>query len=157
MPLRVPPRPLIARRDWLLLLVAEARTSDGLDPVRIQKGLFLLAQEGDLLEGERYGFKAYNYGPMSVDVYRDLDVLLDTRHCRALPVPGYAWVRYRSTDRGGVRAAKVKRQVAEQSPTTLARLGDIEQILASKNFGDLLTHVYERYPRYASRSVFRNR
>ena len=55
----------MTRRDWLLLLVARHADARGLEPVRVQKALFLHAREGGVPARERYWFVPYNYGPMS--------------------------------------------------------------------------------------------
>ncbi|MGH7490032.1 MAG: hypothetical protein ACREMY_31160, partial [bacterium] len=51
--------------DWLLLLLALKDAERPLDPVRLQKGLFLLAEEGGLSGAESYRFEPYDYGPFS--------------------------------------------------------------------------------------------
>lgn len=52
------------RSDWLLLLLdraaLEASGPDELDPVRIQKGMFLLSERGSARG--LYNFRAYDWG-----------------------------------------------------------------------------------------------
>ncbi len=59
-----------------MLLIAHEASPRGLEPVRVQKALFLLAREGDIPRDEQYRFVPYNYGPMSVGVYRDVAALV---------------------------------------------------------------------------------
>ena len=66
------------RRDWLLLLVG-LRTEGpdaALDPVRSQKGMFLLRQRGILDDTESYEFTPYHYGPYSFELRSDLEALV---------------------------------------------------------------------------------
>jgi hypothetical protein len=51
-----PPGRDMRPRDWLLLLLALRQAEEPLDPVRLQKGMFLLAQEGGLPPSDRYEF-----------------------------------------------------------------------------------------------------
>jgi hypothetical protein len=38
--------------------------------------MFLFAEETDVPAGEKYSFQPYNFGPMSSDIYTDLDELV---------------------------------------------------------------------------------
>jgi hypothetical protein len=52
---------MVERADWLILLLGfkgEAENPE-LDPIRIQKGMFLLAHEAGLPNGERYDFSPH--------------------------------------------------------------------------------------------------
>ena len=139
-------------RDWLLLLIALDGAPAGLDPVRLQKGMFLLAQEGELPAGERYAFRPYNYGPMSPRLYRDLDGLVRRGLVERRPVPGYSWSRFAATERGAQRVAALR---ASADARVVARLAAIKRTVVALSFADLLAMVYDRYPAYATRSVFR--
>ena len=144
----------MTRRDWLLLLVGLHPPPGGLEPVRVQKALFLLAREGGIPPRERYWFVPYNYGPMSPRVYRDVDALARAGLVERLPVPGYAWGRVRATERGRERAAQLAR---EADPRALRRLREIREDVVALSFAALLESVYDRYPTFAQRSVFRRR
>ena len=140
-------------RDRLLLLVALDGAPRGLDPVRLQKGMFLDAQESDAQEGEKYTFVPYNYGPMSAQIYSDLDDLLAEGLVEGVPVEGQSWSRYVATKKGLDVGQELldrdsSRDVGEQ-------LYKIKKEVASKTFKALLEDVYERYPDFASKSVFR--
>jgi hypothetical protein len=144
----------MAPRDWLLLLIALCPLSEGLDPVRIQKGAFLLAQEGGLRCDEAYSFAPYNYGPMSREVYRDLDRLVQEGLIERSEVAGYSWRRHKATPDGRTRARGLLAST-EAEPSAISELRRIEGHIAARGFVALLSDVYERYPSYAARSVFR--
>jgi uncharacterized protein YwgA len=142
----------MTRRDWLLLYVALKGAPQGLDPVRIQKGMFLFAHEADVPEEERYDFGPYMYGPMSSQVYTDIERLEAEGLIRGEPVPGYTWKRYTATPPGIDVARNL---LAEDAHAAASRkLFEIKQDVASKTFNALLKDVYARYPNYATRSVF---
>jgi uncharacterized protein YwgA len=144
----------MTRRDWLLLLVAADDDVD-LDPVRVQKGLFLLAQEGGIPAEQRYAFVPYNYGPMSARVYRDADALVRRGLLERVPQPGYAWGRLRATPDGRARAAALRGGAQPVEQAALGRLTEIHRLVTSLGFAELLETIYERYPTFAARSVFR--
>lgn len=143
----------MTRRDWLLIFVALDGDRDGLDPIRIQKGLFLVAQEGGLPTRERYWFVPYNYGPMSPRLYRDVDVLVRRGLLERCVVDGQSWRRIRATPAGRERARTLETQIGSQH-FVLGRMRGIRRLVVGLDFGRLLTTIYERYPTYASRSVF---
>lgn len=142
----------MTRRDWLLLYVALKGAPHGLDPVRIQKGMFLFAQEGGVPGDEAYSFGPYHYGPMSSQIYSDVERLEADGLIHGTPVQGYTWKRYTTTP-GGIDVA---RHLLEEDadPEAAQRLFAIKQDVSSKTFNSLLRDVYARYPDYATRSVF---
>ncbi len=143
--------------DWLLLLVALDAPPGGLEPVRVQKALFLLAREAGLPRRERYWFLPYNYGPMSPRIYRDVDVLVRRGLLERLPVPGYAWGRVRATEAGRRRAEELAAGAGERERRALAALARIRTLVTSLGFAELLETIYDRHPEYAVKSVFRRR
>lgn len=140
-------------RDRLLLLVALDGAPRGLDPVRLQKGMFLDAQESGVGREEKYTFVPYNYGPMSAQIYSDLDELKAEGLVEEVPVQGQSWSRYIATEKG----LEVGQKLLDKgsSGEVGQQLYRIKKEVASKTFKALLEDVYERYPAYASKSVFR--
>lgn len=140
-------------RDRLLLFVALDGAPHGLDPVRLQKGLFLDAEEGDVGDDEKYAFIPYNYGPMSAQIYTDLADLVSEGLVEAVPVKGQSWSRYVATDKG----LEAGRDILSGDPSgaTAQHLYRIKKDVASKTFKALLEDVYEKYPAFAEKSVFR--
>jgi uncharacterized protein YwgA len=140
-------------RDRLLLFVALDGAPRGLDPVRLQKGMFLDAQESGAQEDDKYEFIPYNYGPMSAQIYSDLKDLVSEGLIEAVPVKGQSWSRYVATDKGLQEGRELLGR--EPSDAVAQHLYRIKKDVASKTFKALLEDVYDKYPAYAEKSVFR--
>jgi uncharacterized protein YwgA len=144
----------MTRRDWLLLLCAYHGAPDGLDPVRLQKGMFLLARSGTVPQREQYRFKPYDYGPMSSSIYGDLDELVDEGLLAKHPVAGKKWCRYASSERGLAASDTRLRHLSEREKVAAQRLYEIKQRIAKTSFNELLESVYSEHPDMAVNSVF---
>ncbi len=133
-------------RDWLLLLL-----DGGLDPIRVQKGMFLFAMNGGVPAAERYTFEPYNWGPLSKRIYVDLEELLATGLVERVPVPGASYTRYRRTQAGNVAAEGL----ATATPEPAKVLAAIGSKVRELGFNELLQYVYAQYPDYATKSLFK--
>lgn len=140
-------------RDRLLLFIALDGAPHGLDPIRLQKGMFLFAMEDASGSEEVYDFVPYDYGPMSTQIYRDLDSLIESGLITATPVEGQTWSRFSATEEGLVAAKDLLRQ--EPSQTMARLLYEIKNDVSTHTYQQVLEDVYDRYPEFASKSVFR--
>jgi uncharacterized protein YwgA len=144
------------RRDWLLLFAAYEGAPDGLDPIRFQKGLFLFAKRAHVPERSKYVFKPYDYGPMSVSIYSDLDRLVDQGLLERVSVPGKRWSRYKPSKVTFREGKRLLRQVEDEKLLDAAReLFKIKQDVSRMGFNELLERVYADYPELAVNSIFR--
>lgn len=143
----------LGQRDWLMLLlgVGDARA---LDPIRIQKGMFLLAQEGGVREDEQYLFRPYDYGPFSSRIYDDLDALVEEGLVAREAVPGYTWSRFRLTPEGLAETQEIADRLDEEHLQGVRFLLQMKSDVLTRSFNRLLHYVYRRYPDYAKNSVF---
>jgi len=113
--------------------------------------MFLLAEDPELslAPEERYGFVPYNYGPMSKDLYADLDVLQTEGLVRRVAVEGQSWTLFRASPNGldaakrlvdgmSARDIPVARRLFERAPTpgALAALSveEIDGLIAESTF-----------------------
>jgi hypothetical protein len=148
----------VDRVDWLVLFLA-AGARRPVAPVRVQKGLFLLAKSSLLPASERYGFEPYNYGPMSRELYRDVRRLCGEGVAEIQPrldaPDGRTWRAVALTPSGRRRAAVLEARARGDHPEALLEVASIRARVDGLSFTELLTLVYDRYPEYASRSVFR--
>ena len=137
------------KADWLLQILGE----QPIDPIRIQKGMFLFSEESGANAKQLYKFVPYNWGPCSFEIYRDLDELLDRRLVERVPVAGTRWHKYRRTARGTASAVAIARSA---DATCVEKIGDIRETVMSQSFRQLLESVYKKYSKYASKSLFRD-
>lgn len=145
------------RSDWLLLLLAlriEGTERSALDPVRVQKGMFLFAKEGGVSESEAYTFEPYNWGPYSTLVNNDLQELVRDEFAVARDVPGYTWKTFAPTADGVNKARNLLKTAPRDS---VQKLAQIKKRVGLVTFNELLSDVYENYPEFATRSLFRPR
>jgi hypothetical protein len=141
------------RWELLLLFLGTGKAADRtLEPVRIMKGMFLL----EMLEGlgkHSYNFEPYDYGPFSVSLYNDLDLLEGKDLIQRVPRPGRNWSYVRVTDEGRSSAESLKKKA---KPKQLALISKVQDEVLDKTFADLLRYIYKKYPKYAGRSVFQH-
>jgi len=128
-----------------------AAAADGrLDPVQMQKTLFILSQEAKAYVGaDFYTFRPYNYGPFDSLIYRDVDqlarqgLLIDDNRNR---------VRCYVLTQSGAQQAQA---IGAGLPTQLTDyIRAVVTWAKSVTFDELLRAVYARYPAYAVNSVF---
>lgn len=138
------------RADWPLLVIAAAG-ADGLEPVHLQKTLFLINRQADELEiNEVYEFKPYDYGPFSVDIYRDVDQLVDD----GMVAIGYQdrVRRYRLTEAGRARADQLREHLSPPQRDFTERVVGWASTLT---FRQLVQAIYQEFPEYRANSIFR--
>jgi len=114
------------------------------------KAMFLLEQEG-VLKPHSYNFEPYDYGPFSVSLYSDLDLLEGKELIERPPRPGRNWSYVCVTDAGISVAKDLKKQA---KPEQLKLIQTVRDEVLDKSFADLLRYIYNKYPKYAGRSVF---
>lgn len=144
-------------RQRLLLELLSMSEGGSLDPIRIMKAEFLLSMEipERLLSSEdKYEFEPYNYGPYSVGVYRDLELLGMFGFLASTRVLGRNWNRYMASAAGRTEAQKLQEEV---SPVVIKFVSDVRSFVLSHSFESLLRAVYAKYPEYATKSVFRGK
>jgi hypothetical protein len=152
---RPPARRTIARSDWLILLVAFEGAPDGLDPVRLQQGLFLFSRCPGVSPRSKYVFEPDVYGAISDELYEDLDRLVYERLLELVPVKGAHWSLYKPIDATFERAKRILRQAeADDLVGATRQLAEIKQYVSSVGFGELLERVYTEHPEFAANSVF---
>jgi uncharacterized protein len=142
-------------RQRTLLVFLGADGGESLDPIRVQKGLFILAMETPqewLPTEARYRFEPYNYGPYSPAIYRDLDELVRRGYVETTGLAGQSWDYYALTPDGIETAQSVAREMDDR---TVRYSHTIRDFVGKLSFRRLLTAVYERYPKYAVNSVFK--
>ncbi len=141
------------RSAWLVLLLDRAALGasgpDELDPVRIQKGMFLLSKRGPARG--LYTFRAYDWGPFSSAIYGDLDAMTRQGYLDEQRVVGRTWSTYRVTPSGHELAVAMARQIGD---VKVGWLRSAREFLTTRSFAQLLREIYEEYPDFAVNSRF---
>ncbi len=136
-------------RDWTLLTVAAAQ-GRSLEPVQLQKVLFVLSREQELPPGSSYEFRNYNYGPFCQAIYQDAADL--AKEGLVSIDSSSPWSRYSVTTAGAAEAESRRREAPADAAEYLERLVNWAMALS---FRDLVRAIYERYPETKSHSIFR--
>ena len=134
------------RASWLVAFLAAS--DGGVDPDRLQKGLFLLSEAGVIPSGERYRYEPYLDGPAAFDVWGDLDVLVEDGLVTLRAVPGSRWREFRLSIRGLREATFIQERIG---PDATGAVADARAFVDSMRSHDLSAWMVSRFPRFAPR------
>lgn len=146
--------PLLGKPEIALLLILDGEQT--LDPIRIMKGLFLFSMETPeqlLPSYERYHFIPYSFGPYSYRIDQDLDRLVEHGYVKISKKAGKSWNYYYLSEKGKREAHKLSR---DMPPQAIAYLRKIRAFVLSVSFTKLLDTIYAKYPRFATKSVYKH-
>ena len=142
----------MTNKDWLLVAVAAA-DHEGLDPVQLQKSLFLFGEKGREFAGKGfYRFEPHNYGPFCLEVYRHADALVAQGLISRTRRPGCSWSAFTVTDAGLKEANTLRRGPGRAGAQYL---NDLVAFVRRKSFYELVQLIYQLYPKYKAKSIFR--
>lgn len=136
----------LTKRQWLLLLLHHGP----LDRIRLMKALFLIWHRTERSLKGFFEFTPYLYGPFSLDVYRELEVLQREHLVSQTPHLPEHRAPYHLTSRGAREAAGI-RASTDAEMASLVRT--IAEEVASLGFDDLLRRVYSEAPDFATSTV----
>jgi hypothetical protein len=141
------------RADWTLLTVAAARPYS-LDPVQLQKCLFLLGKNCPaVLTAPFYNFQPYNFGPFDVAVYQDAERLEAQGRISIFRPQWRKWGEYSIAPAGMQRVERLRRE--ELDTRIWDYLKRLVEWARSLSFESLVRTVYHHYPEFRANSVFR--
>lgn len=131
-----------------------AAGGDPVQPVQLQKSLFLLGRKLPTLVGsDFYRFKPYNYGPFCQAVYEDAESLASDGLINILPSPAGRWRQFSAT-RLGVQRAQTLRSTGQVPAKAVAYLERAVAWTRSLSFNELIRSIYTHFPEYKANSVF---
>lgn len=137
----------------ITLLVIEAASNEGLSPIQIQKSLFLIGQcSVRWLPRDFYKFEPYDYGPFSVEVYDDMQTMVDEKLVFSVPVGGQNWSKYIISPEGRARAQKIKQK--KMRADLVEYIGAVVSWVKSLTFSELVRAIYANFPETKVNSVF---
>jgi hypothetical protein len=140
-------------KDWTLLVIAAAQ-GEPLQPVHLQKALFLLGE--NLTNAQRktvefYEFQPYDFGPFAQQIYADADDLEAEGLILITRTRTRAYREYVATVAGLKRAEDLRSQLAEPVRDYLDR---VVAWVRRLSFDQLVRWVYRKYPDMRVNSVF---
>ena len=136
------------QRTDLLLKIIAAANGEAVTPAQLQKVAFYLGMEfGSKLPGY-YEFKKYDYGPFSVEVYRDAEKLEREGKVTISIHPRGGWRQYSATF-AGIRAEV--EDIPDEVSTYI-----VEKVRWAREltFQELVRSVYQEFPQFRENSVF---
>ena len=140
------------RADWTLLAI-DAAGARGLDPVQLQKCLFLLGRNCPQIPADNYyNFEPYNYGPFDIAVYQDAEGLARQGFISIQRPAWRKWGEYFITPPGAQRCQALRD--AEVDPSVWQYLKRLVEWAQSLSFDGLITAIYQHYPEFRANSVF---
>jgi DNA-binding PadR family transcriptional regulator len=143
---------MLEREDWVLLFIGLPGGKFYTDQVRVMKAMFLFSKEGPASVRNLYDFSPYDYGPFDAMVYRDLDTLEARGLVRASLILGTNRRVFELSTQGQQRVEQLLKGAPKDAVEALRQ---IKALVTSLGFIQLLKHVYDKYPDYASRSRVR--
>ena len=141
-------------KDWTLLVIA-ARNGKPLQPVQLQKSLFLLGRNLSVhqLQVESfYQFEPYDYGPFCSQVYSDAESLCFEGFVHIDCPISLSYRFYSATGEGIAKANELKKIL---SPETRDYLEKIVEWTSALSFNDLVSAIYSAYPDMKENSIFK--
>lgn len=139
-------------KDWTLATIASA--SKPLQPVQLQKALFLLSQNLPLSvvqEADFYAFEPHDYGPFCRTVYEDAEALEAEGLVEIRRPPASRFNLYSSTEAGDEKAAEFRTTIPRRAASYVDRVVTWTQSLS---FNQLVSSIYQTYPSMKVNSVF---
>jgi uncharacterized protein len=140
------------KRDWNLLVVDSAG-GDFISPLQLQKALFLIGKNiSPRIGSDFYDFKPYNYGPFSLDIYKDIESLISDGDCKAHSKTGQSWTEFHITEQGRKKAEALYAQLPQRD---LEYVRELVSWINKLTFKQLLGYIYKNYPEFATKSIFK--
>jgi uncharacterized protein YwgA len=115
--------------------------------------MFIFDQKAppEWVQGTRYSFVPYLYGPYSKALQSDLEKLSHRGYIRTSQHEDQSWGFYSLTTKGLDVAGQISLEVTSDLVRYLASL---YRYIMSLSFRQLLQVVYREFPEYAQKSVF---
>ena len=137
------------RRDIILAGMSGAETSF-YTPVQIQKMFFLIDENiPELINGKKFDFQPYHYGPFDKEVYLEIDELAKDGFTEIV-FDGRKNL-YKLTQKGVKKGKKV---LSSLDQTASDYIKDVSNYVRSLSFTELVSSIYKAYPHMKINSVF---
>ena len=119
-------------------------------PVQIQKLMFLIDENiGNLIEGKKFNFKPYDYGPFDKAVYEELESLSSDGLVEIIPQK--TWLIYQLSPHAQEIANENLNSLSKEAKNYVIRASEFVRRLS---FNELVKAIYNAYPEMKKNSVF---
>lgn len=135
----------MTKKDWTLLVISSCNRKS-LQPVHLQKSLFLLERNltpSQLKVEDFYHFEPYDYGPFCSEIYSDAEKLVDEGYVHVDRPPKLSFQLYSPTEQGIAVANDLKKSLLPEASDYLKK---IVQWACSLSFRSLISAIYNKYP-----------
>lgn len=138
------------RKDFVLAVLSSCPDAT-YNPVQVQKLFFLIDMKiPKPVDGPYFDFAPYDYGPFDKRVYSTLELLTEEGLVAIEETTGYR--SYTTTKRGQMKGQKLFETLPEKARTYIIKLSDY---VRSLSFKELVSAIYQAYPKMRANSVFR--
>lgn len=140
-------------KDWTLLVLAAAKGRP-VQPVHLQKALFVLSRQFSLeqLQVENfYEFEPYDYGPFCSAVYADAEALASEGLVEIDQLPNRSYRQYSATE-AGIAAGGVLRE--DIDPEVTEYLDRLVSWMSGRSFREVVSAIYKAFPDMKANSIF---
>jgi uncharacterized protein len=139
-------------REQLILAAMATADRPNHMPVQLQKLFFLIDRRmPKAVDGPHFDFQPYHYGPFDRAVFDVLEKLAAKGLVEVERQSDRRWKKYRLTEQGQERGAKILKTLQEPTRTYLERLS---RYVRSMSFPELVSAIYDAYPEMKVNSVF---
>lgn len=141
------------RRESILLVLSLAN-GEPLSPVKLQKTLFLFGKllPPELLPPDYYDFAPFDYGPFCGAIYDEARLLASEGLLYIDSSPIRRYPEYIATPLGLMRGQSVAESLPEEAVSYATRI--VSWVLR-QTFASLVSAIYQKYPEYKVKSIFR--
>lgn len=138
-------------REQFVLAALFPSASTPLTPAQVQKLLFLLDRNiPKLIGGPHFAFRARDYGPFDVTVYRELEAHAENGLVRVANAGTHR--RQFSLTEQGIESA---REAFSMMPVAAQKyMSELSLWIRSLTFRDLVSAIYQQYPEMKVNAVF---
>lgn len=142
----------MTRSEFVLAVLATAE-GNALTPVQVQKLFFVLDRRiPGAIEGPRFAFAPYDYGPFDADVYREIESLAELGLAEVIKPGSFSMKTFRLTPRGQAKGDGV---FSTLDDGTRAYIAKVSRFVRTHSFADLVSAIYKAFPEMKANSVFR--
>jgi hypothetical protein len=118
----------MTRSEFVLAVLATAE-GNALTPVQVQKLFFVLDRRiPEAMEGPRFSFTPYDYGPFDADVYREIESLAELDLAEVIKPGPFSMKTFRLTPQGQAKGDGI---FAIRDQWTLFRTTDLPAIISA--------------------------